>query len=167
MNTKTKKLVMAALFAAIACIATAVLVIPIPSTGGYLNMGDAVVLFGAFALGPVWGAAAGGIGTAMADVLLGYTAYAPGTLLIKGLMAFAAGWLFRKMQRFGAMKVAVISGILGECIMVLGYFLYESTLLGYGMAAAASIPANSLQGLVGLVIGAVLAKSVLPRRQVI
>ena len=52
MNSKTKKLVMAALFAAIVCVATAVLVIPIPSTGGYLNMGDAVVLFGAFALGP-------------------------------------------------------------------------------------------------------------------
>ena len=55
MNTKTKKLVMAALFAAIACVATAVLVIPVPSTGGYLNLGDAVVLFGAFALGPVAG----------------------------------------------------------------------------------------------------------------
>ena len=167
MNSKTKKLVMAALFAAIACVATAVLVIPIPSTGGYLNMGDAVVLFGAFALGPVWGAAAGGIGSAMADVLLGYTAYAPGTLVIKGLTALAAGWLFQKMQRLGTVKTAVLSGIVGECIMVLGYFLYESTLLGYGMAAAASIPANSMQGLVGLVIGAVLAKSVLRRKQLI
>ena len=81
-NEKLKKLVLAALFAAIACVATVVIVIPIPATNGYLNPGDAVVLFGAFALGPVWGAAAGGIGTAMADLLLGYAAYVPGTLVI-------------------------------------------------------------------------------------
>ena len=164
MNTNTKKLVTAALFAAIACIATAVLVIPVPSTGGYLNLGDAVVLLGAFALGPVWGAAAGGIGTAMADLLLGYAAYVPGTMVIKGLMALAAGWLFNKTLSFGSVKAGVISGLVGELIMVGGYFLYEALFLGYGMAAIAAVPANSLQGLLGIVIGAALAKAVLHRK---
>lgn len=167
-NEKLKKLVLAALFAAIACVATVVIVIPIPATNGYLNPGDAVVLFGAFALGPVWGAAAGGIGTAMADLLLGYAAYVPGTLVIKGVMAFLAGALYRGLHtRLGRVKEALLGGIAGECVMVLGYFLYESILLGYGMAALAAVPANALQGLVGMVTAAALAKTVLHRRALV
>ena len=36
---------------------------------------------------------------------------------------------------------------------VFGYFLYESTILGYGLAAAASIPSNFIQAGTCLVIG--------------
>ena len=70
-HEKVKKLVLSALFAALACVATMVIHIPTRGTHGYVNLGDAVVLLGAFALGPVWGAAAGGIGSAMAELLLG------------------------------------------------------------------------------------------------
>jgi len=37
--------------------------------------------------------------------------------------------------------------------MVLGYFLYESTLLGYGLGAVPSIGSNSIQGVTCLVLG--------------
>ncbi len=62
--------VLAAALAALACAATMVVQIPSP-TGGYLNLGDAVVLLGAYLLGPAWGALAGGIGPALADLLAG------------------------------------------------------------------------------------------------
>ena len=52
-----KKLVFAALFAALSCAATMVIRIPTP-IGGYIHAGDAVVLLSAFLLGPWWGAAA-------------------------------------------------------------------------------------------------------------
>lgn len=58
---QTRMLVMTALFAALGYVATRVLQVPSPS-GGYLNLGDAVVLLGAYLLGPVYGAAAGGLG---------------------------------------------------------------------------------------------------------
>ena len=43
MNTKTKKIVMAALMAALACVATMIIKIPSPLKG-YLNLGDCIVL---------------------------------------------------------------------------------------------------------------------------
>ena len=57
---RTRMLVMTGLFAALGCAATMVLQVP-SLTGGYLNLGDAVVLLGAYLLGPVFGAAAGGV----------------------------------------------------------------------------------------------------------
>ena len=40
--------------------------------------------------------------------------------------------------------------------MVAGYFGYACLLLGKGLAAAASIPGNLVQGAMGIVIGLVL-----------
>ena len=150
-HDKLIKLVLAALFAALTCVATSVIHVPIPATNGYINLGDGVVLLGAFLLGPVYGAAAGGLGSMLADLLLGYASYAPGTLIIKGAMGLCAGLLFGAL-RDKSRAASLVSGILGEVIMVLGYFAYESTLLGYGLAAAASIGANCIQGLGGLVV---------------
>ena len=90
----------------------------------------------------------------LADLLLGYISYAPGTLLIKGLMAVAAALLFKLLRnKTGRIAATAIGGAAAECIMVFGYFAYESTLLGYGLAAAASILSNVFQGVVGLVLG--------------
>lgn len=50
MNSKStvtlKKLVMAALFAALACVATMSIKIPTPGTSGYIHPGDAIVILG-------------------------------------------------------------------------------------------------------------------------
>ena len=94
MNNKTKMFVRAALFAALAAVATMVIAIPLPG-GGYANLGDAVVLLAAFFLPVPYAAVAAGLGTAMADVLLSYTLYAPATFVIKALMALCAGALAR------------------------------------------------------------------------
>lgn len=156
-HAKLQKMVQAAMFAALTYVATNVIHIPMPATGGYINLGDCMVLLGAFLLGPVYGAAAGGIGSMLADLLLGYLSYVPGTLVIKGAMAFCAALLFRTVkEKTGTVAATVFSGIAAECIMVLGYFAYESLLLGYGLAAAASIPGNAVQGVFGLAISTVL-----------
>ena len=41
--------------------------------------------------------------------------------------------------------------------MVLGYFVYEAVFMGFGIGAAGSIPGNIGQGVVGVIIGCVLA----------
>ncbi len=148
---KLFKLALAAVFAALSCVATMVIHIPMPATNGYINLGDCAVLLGAFVLGPVYGAAAGGLGSMLADLLLGYAAYAPGTLVIKGLVAVCAALI---MRAAGKKSLGLLLGaFLGELVMVLGYFAYESLILGYGMGAAASIPGNAIQGAVGMVLG--------------
>ena len=147
--------VMAALFAALVCVATVAVRIPIPATQGYANLGDALVLLSAFFLGPLYGGLAAGVGSALADLFAGYALYAPGTAVIKGLCAVTAALLLRLLRsrlRWAHIPAAVV----GECVMVGGYFLYESTLLGYGLAAAGSIPANAVQGAVGALAGVVL-----------
>ena len=80
-SNKVKLLVMTGLLAALGCVATMVLVVPSP-TGVYMNLGDTVVLLGAYLLGPVYGAIAGGIGPALADLFAGYGIYVPATLVI-------------------------------------------------------------------------------------
>ena len=161
-DKKIRKLVLAALLAALVCVATMVVQIPSPMQG-YVNLGDCFVLLSGWLLGPWYGFAAGGIGSMLADLFLGYAHYAPGTLVIKGLVALLAALLYEKLSRSQAARIA--SGVVGEIVMVLGYFGYASMLLGKGLAAAASIPGNIFQGAVGLVVGAVLA-TVLERAKV-
>lgn len=141
------RLILAALFAALSCVATMLVQIPIPATGGYVNLGDGVVLLGAFLLGAVPGFCAGALGSMLADILLGYAVYAPGTFAIKGLTALTAAFIYRAGRR--TLTAPVLAAVAGEAVMVLGYFAYESLALGYGLAAAASVPANAVQGAVG------------------
>lgn len=156
MKLNVKKLVMTALFAALACVATMSIRIPTPGTNGYIHPGDAVVILSGIILGPVYGFLAGGIGSAMADLLGGYFIYVPITLIIKGLIALISGIIY---QRFGKTKksryICVVLGGITDIVLVAGgYFICEFFM--YGAGAAASIPANLIQGAGGLIISLVL-----------
>lgn len=154
-DNMTKKLVFAALFAALTCVATMIIKIPTP-LGGYIHAGDAVVVLAAFLLGPVWGALAAGLGSALADLISGYALYVPGTFVIKALVALIAGWLLTRKMVKNQFAKALIAGIVGEIVMVGGYMLFEAVFLKFGMAAAANIPMNAIQGAFGAVAGAAL-----------
>ena len=147
-DKKIRTMVMAAVLAALACVATMVVQIPSPMNG-YVNLGDCFVLLSGWLLGPWWGGAAGGIGSMLADLLLGYGHYAPGTLIIKGLMALVGALIFKALGKSSV--GALVSGLVSEIIMVAGYFGYAALLLGKGIGAAASVPGNLVQGAVGLI----------------
>ena len=151
-HDKLVRLCMAAVMTALVFVATYLIQIPMPATGGYVNLGDCMVLLSGFLLGPAWGFAAGGLGSMLTDLILGYGSFAPGTLVIKGLMALAAALIFKALRE-KTKFAALAGGIAAELIMVFGYFAYEGLFLGFGMGAAASIPGNSIQALVGLVAG--------------
>lgn len=151
---KLKKLVISALMAAIVCVATMVVQIPSPMQG-YVNLGDCFVLLCGWFLGPVYGAAAAGIGSMLTDLFMGYAYYAPGTLIIKAVMALCAALIYKAIKSNTA--GFIISSVVSEIIMIAGYFGYAALLLGKGLAAAASIPGNIVQGLAGLIIGTALA----------
>ncbi len=157
MNTKTKKLVMAALMAALTCVATMIIKIPSPLKG-YINLGDCIVLISGWILSPAYAFLAAGIGSALADVISGYMTYVPATFIIKGLMALLAFYGFKVLhKKAGNLPARMISGILAEIVMVLGYFVFEGFLYGFAPSAV-NIPANSVQGIAGLVIGITLMK---------
>lgn len=157
MNTRTRKIVMASLLAALACVATMIIKIPSPLKG-YLNLGDCIVLIAGWMLSPAYGFFAAGLGSALADILSGYVVYAPATFIIKGLMALAALWVFRMIQnKAGNLPSRIISGIIAEIIMVMGYFLFEGFLYGFGPSVV-NIPANAVQGAAGIIVGVMLIR---------
>ena len=147
-----QRLAISALLTAIVCIATYIVKIPSPATNGYFNLGDCFVLLSGWLLGPVYGALAAGLGSALADIISGYMQYAPATFVIKALMAIAAYFVAKAFIRKPLIG-KTIGGIVAEAIMVLGYFGYEAVILSYGIAAAGSIFSNVMQGIVGIIAG--------------
>ena len=153
-TNQIKNLVFAALLAALACVATLVLTVPSP-TGGYMNLGDTVVVLSAYLLGPWWGAAAAGIGSMLADLFAGYPAYAPATLVIKAVMALLAAVLYKALSKKN--WAFLVCAVAAEAVMVVGYWLYDGFLMGSVMGAAVGIPSNLVQAAFGLIASTALA----------
>ncbi|MCE4600498.1 MAG: ECF transporter S component [Desulfurococcales archaeon] len=224
--------VYSAVFAALVFAAT-LIAVSTPVTEGYFNLGESMVYTAAILGGPVIGGIAGGVGSAMADLYLGYSHYAPGTLVIKGVEGFLVGWIYYRLSRLdkrvlrrlalplallvgGAIIVAgavlygaiyggdtvlefwgrsiefsiplwawalaglavgllilyivlardpayssaIIAMLLGGTWMVTGYFLYEAIVLGFGITAAAELPVNFGQALVGSSIAIAIVSAV-------
>lgn len=154
------KLCVTGMFAALICAATMVIQVPAPTDNGFTNIGDCFILIAAWVLGPWYGFAAGGIGSALADLLTAHAHYVPGTLIIKGLMAVVAALIihaFIKKSDKLRLPGFVVSGLAAEMIMIWGYYLYRATFLQRGwIAAFANIPSDCVQGAFGLVLGVVL-----------
>ena len=152
---KTKKLVMAAMIAAICCIAAMIIKVPLP-VKGYINLGDCMVLLAGWILSPSYAFLAAGIGSALADLFSGYTIYAPATCIIKGTMAVISYYSFQLLCSKTHLA-RLLSGILAELVMLLGYFSYESILYGVVLALA-NVPLNAIQGIAGLLLSTQLIK---------
>ena len=157
MHSKTKRIVITALMAAMVCVATMIIKIPSPMKG-YLNIGDCIVLLCGWLLAPGYGFVAAGLGSALADMFSGYLTYAPATFLIKGSMALIAFACFKLMnKRIGRLPSQIIGAVLAEIVMVLGYFVFEGFMYGF-IPSAVNIPANAVQGAAGLILGIILVK---------
>ena len=157
MHSKIKRIVIAALLAAMVCVATMIIKIPSPMKG-YLNIGDCIVLLCGWILAPGYGFIAAGLGSALADVFSGYITYAPATFFIKGSMALIAFACFKLMnKRIGRLASQIIGAILAEIVMVLGYFVFEGFMYGF-IPSAVNIPANAVQGAAGLILGIIFVK---------
>lgn len=164
----SKRLAFAAAFAALCAVSTLLITIPLPF--GYFNTGDVFVLLAGWCLGPLYGAIAAGIGSALADIIAGFAIYAPATFVIKALDAAVAYWLFYvfkkliKSEKLDFLPRA-ISAVFGEMVMVLGYFLYE--LILYGAAGAVStLLGNGLQGACCLVLATAIIAALYPIKKV-
>lgn len=227
-----KTVVYTAIFAALVFAATLISV-STPITKGYFNLGESMVYTSAILGGPLIGGLAGGIGSSFADLYLGYSDYAPGTLIIKGMEGALVGFVYLKLSRLGkdtlkklslplsllvggaivlagsilygaiyggdtvleiwgksisfqiplwawtalglavglwilyivlktdpSYSSAVIAMLLGGTLMVTGYFLYEAVVLKFGITAAAEIPVNFGQALIGASIAIAVVSAV-------
>ncbi|MBU5425281.1 ECF transporter S component [Tissierella pigra] len=150
MNTKT--ITRMAVLMALTTVMTMVIHIPTIGTNGYLNLGDMVVFLAALTLGKKGGFLVGGIGSGLADLLLGYSHYAPITFIVKGLEGYIAGKILE--TKLGQDK-PIIATVVGGLWMAFGYYFAEIFMYG-AKAALASVPGNIMQGLLGAVTAIVL-----------
>ncbi|MDD3236408.1 MAG: ECF transporter S component, partial [Candidatus Cloacimonetes bacterium] len=113
-------------FTVIVTLATYLIRIPLPG-GGYFNFGDVAVLFIGLYAGSKVGMLAGGIGSALAD-LIGFPVFAPITLIAKGLEGLIAG-IGKDKAPFWNYSMT----ILGDLTMVVVYFLENWVLHAFGI----------------------------------
>ncbi|HDJ26283.1 MAG TPA: hypothetical protein ENF34_03100 [Candidatus Bathyarchaeota archaeon] len=135
-----------AISTALVCAATMAIKIDIVATRGYFNLGETMVYTVSLLFGPLVGAIAGGVGSAIADVLLAAPIYAPATLVIKGAEGFVVGFL--------AKRRAKLSGRAWTSMTVLAAFV-SGSLLG-------SIGAHYYSGEAHLAIGPASASIYVP-----
>lgn len=154
-DSNVKDMIFTGLWIAVVTVITMSVVIPIPLTQGYVNLGDTAVFLGAFLLGRKNGAIAAGLGSGLADLLLSYAPFAPFTLVIKAAMAFifgsflilSAGKVKPESKKIPFSRVLGIA--LATLLMAGGYYFAEWILTGNKVAPIVSIPWNILQGSIG------------------
>jgi uncharacterized membrane protein len=158
MIKKQKTVIQISLMAVMsALVAVGTLIVRIPNPmGGYFNVGDVMIFVSALTFNPLIGGVAGGLGSAIADII-GFPVFAVPTLIIKGLEGLIAGLITNKKSLYRDIIAVLVAGT----EMVTGYFLVEVYLWGIG-AALAEVPANiaqiALGGLIGIPVALVLRR---------
>lgn len=125
------KLTAALLFAALVCVVTFSFYVSVPATTGYFNLGETVIYVAALVFGPFVGAIAGGVGAAIADMLV-MPVFAPGTLIIKGVEGAIVGFLGKKLTARtskSAWRVCtiVLGVVIGVLLAATGAVYYSGT----------------------------------------
>jgi uncharacterized membrane protein len=153
-TTKTKVLVINALFIALTVVATMFINIrlPIMGNGGLIHMGNIPLFIAAFVYGRKTGAIAGAFGMGLFDIISGWALWAPFTFVIVGAMGYVAGLMAEKMpgKKVFVYSLAVAAALV---IKIVGYYFTEVVLYGNWIQPFGSIPGNVMQVLIaGLIV---------------
>ncbi|MFT9600952.1 MULTISPECIES: ECF transporter S component [Mesobacillus] len=153
-TTKTKVLVINALFIALTVVATMFINIrlPIMGNGGLIHMGNIPLFIAAFVYGRKTGAIAGAFGMGLFDIISGWALWAPFTFVIVGAMGYVAGLMAEKMpgKKVYVYSLAVIAALV---IKIVGYYFTEVVLYGNWIQPFGSIPGNVMQVVIaGLIV---------------
>jgi uncharacterized membrane protein len=145
-----------AILTAVTTVFTLFVRVPSPARG-YFNLSDVAIAFASYTFGPISALIAGGLGTALADLIGAYAQWAPISLIVHGLQGLLMGVIARVKP--GNFPVAVAAGVAGIAVMVIGYGAGGALLTGIGPALAEA-PGNVVQSAVGVVLGIPLSLAV-------
>lgn len=130
--------------------------VPTPARG-YVNLSDVAITFASLAFGPWVGMVSGGVGTALADLVGGFGAFAPLSLVAHGLEGLLIGWVARQRRTLPWM---ILAWLAGAFVMVAIYLIGEGLFYTGWPPALAEAPMNAFQALVGGVAGIPLVQAV-------
>ena len=159
-NSRIQDMVITALMIALTYVATWLINIRLPfmGSGGLIHLGNIPLFIAAILFGKKTGALAGGIGMGLFDLLSGWTAWAPFTFVIVGLMGYEVGWFAERRPIKNTALNDAVSMILALIIKIVGYYFAEVILYGNWIAPIGSVPGNICQ--VG--VAAVIVMAMLP-----
>lgn len=128
----TVRLAITAIFTSLVFVATVIFSIYVPHTKGFFNIGETMVYTTALLFGPLVGAFAGGVGSMLADLFLGYPHYALATLAIKACEGALVGTLARRRFRLDSKLLwrifTVTFGLIaGVSLGVIGSLYYSGS----------------------------------------
>ena len=158
-NNTTQELVVTALMIALTYVATWLINIRLPlvGSGGLVHLGNVPLFVAAMLFGKKTGALAGGIGMGLFDLLSGWTAWAPFTLVIVGLMGFETGWFAEKSPLPNRYLNDFVSIVIALLIKITGYYFAEVILYQNWVSPFGSVPGNILQvGTAAVIVFAIL-----------
>lgn len=146
-----KALVITAVAIALTYVFTAFINIRLPfaPNGGLIHLGNVPLFIFAIIFGKKTGAIAGGIGMGLFDLLSGWTAWAPFTLIIVGGMGYVTGVITEKKKGYGWTIAAMLTALL---IKIVGYYIAEGIIYGNWIVPLSSIPGNVIQVVTAMII---------------
>jgi len=157
--SRTIYLAIMAILTALTTVATAMVSVPFPTSTGYLNFGDILVMTSGIVLGPVGAFFVGGVGSATADAVLGYMPFVPITLVVKGSEAMTVSLISRYRDGGDSIRVLdIVALAAGALVMLTGYLLGEIFIIGITWMAALLelIFLNLIQVTVGAIVAAIV-----------
>ena len=134
------------IFSALVFVVTAYL--HIPTYNGYVHCGDGFIFIAACILPMPYSITVGVVGAMLADLLTGYAIWAPGSMIVKGLLALLFTCKSNKIitkRNLGVLLPAAL-------ISAVGYYLYEALMIGSFLASLSGIPGSLVQAVASTIV---------------
>lgn len=135
-SVTTRKLVFAALLAALCYIGFSYFRIDIPvgSEKTAFHLGNVFCVLAALLIGGFWGGMSGAIGMTIADLTTGYVTSAPKTFLLKLCIGLTAGFVAHKLFHISkdeARKVSLPVATVLSCVAGMAFNIVADPVVGY------------------------------------
>ena len=157
-----KLMCLSGIFSALVFVVTAYL--HIPTYNGYVHCGDGFIFIAACLLPTPYAVAVGALGALLADVLTGFAIWAPGSMVIKGLLALLFTCKSKRIVTARNLMMLLPAALVSAG----GYYLYEALITGSLLASLAGIPGSLVQAaassIVFVAVGIALDKYNLKKR---
>lgn len=146
-----KNLAIIAVSIALVYVATAFINIRLPfmANGGLIHLGNVPLFIVAMLYGKRAGAIAGGIGMGLFDLLSGWTAWAPFTLVIVGVMGYLVGLIAYNTNSNIRILLAMLAAL---AVKIAGYYVAEAIIYSNWIVPVSSIPGNIVQVVTAIII---------------
>ena len=134
-----KLMCISGIFSALVFVITAYL--HVPTYNGYVHFGDGFIFLAACILPMPYSIIVGVVGAMLADLLTGFAIWAPGSMIIKGVLALLFSYKAKKIVTARNLIMLLPAALISAG----GYYLYEALITRSFVASLAGIPGSLIQ----------------------